>query len=48
MKDDRLSKSVIFSQLSRGKRKAGRPRLRLEDDIKKDLKEIGNLLGGRK
>ena len=41
MKDDRLPKIFLFVQPSRAKRKAGRPSLRWEDVIKKDLKEIG-------
>ena len=41
MKDDILSKIVLFGQPSRAKRKAGCPRLRLEDVIKKDLKKTG-------
>ena len=41
MKDDRLPKIVLFGQPSRAKRKAGRPRLGLEDVINKDLKEMG-------
>ncbi|XP_065584543.1 uncharacterized protein LOC136043555 [Artemia franciscana] len=41
MKDDRLPKIVLFGQPSRGKQKAGRPRLGREDVIKKDLKEMG-------
>jgi hypothetical protein len=41
MKDDRLPKIVLFDQLSRAKRKAGRPRLGRDDVIKKDLNEMG-------
>jgi hypothetical protein len=41
MKDDRLPKIVLFSQPSRAKWKAGRPRLGWEDVKKKDLKEMG-------
>jgi hypothetical protein len=41
MKDDRVPKIVLFGQPSRAKRKAGRPRLRWEDVIKKDSKEMG-------
>ena len=36
MKDDKLPKIVLFSQPSRAKRKAGRPRLGLKDVRKKD------------
>ena len=46
MKDDRLPK--VFGQPSRAKRKAGHPRLRWEDVIKKDLKEIGTSWEGVK
>ena len=38
MKDDRLSKIVLFGHPSGAKRKAGRPRLGWEDVINKDLK----------
>ena len=48
MRDDRLPKIVIFGQLSRAKRKAGRPRLGREDVIKKDLKEMGTSWEGLK
>ena len=41
MKDDRLPKTVLFSQLSRAKWKADRPRLGWEDVINKDLNEMG-------
>ena len=41
IKNDRLPKIVLFGQPSRAKREAGRPRLRWEDVIKKDLKKIG-------
>jgi len=40
VKDDRLPKIVLFSQLSRAKQKAGCPQLRWEDVIKEDLKGI--------
>ena len=40
MKNDRLPKIVLFSQLFRAKLKAGRPRLGWEDVINKDLKEM--------
>ena len=40
MKDDILPKIVLFCQPSRVKQRAGRPRLRWEDVIKKDLREI--------
>ena len=39
MKDDRLPKIVLFGQSSRAERKAGRPRLGLQDIRKIDLKE---------
>ena len=39
MKDVRLPKIVLFGQLSRDKREAGRPRLAWEVVIKKDLKK---------
>ena len=48
MKDDRLTNIVLFGQLSRAKRKAGRPRLGWEDVIKKDLKEMGTSWEGVK
>ena len=48
MKDDRLPKIVLFDQPFRAKRKAGRPRLGWEDVITKDLKEMGNFVGGCK
>jgi hypothetical protein len=48
MKDDRLPKIVLFSQPSRAKRKACRPRLGWEDVIKKDIKEMGTLWAGVK
>ena len=35
MSPDRLPKQVIYSQLSSGHRKRGRPRLRFKDTIKK-------------
>ena len=35
---DRLPKQVIYSQLSSGQRKRGRPRLRFKDTIKRNLK----------
>ena len=41
MKDDRLSKIVLFGQPSRAKPKKGRPRLGWEDVINKDLNETG-------
>ena len=40
MKDDRIPKIVLFDQPSMAERKADRPRLRGEDVIKKDLKEM--------
>ena len=39
MKNDRLSKIVFFGQTSRAKRKAGRPRLGLEDVLRKALEK---------
>ena len=47
IKDARLKKSVIFGQLSRTKRKAGRPH-RLEDVERKYLIEMGILWEGVK
>ena len=41
MKDDRLTKVVLFGQPSRTKRKAGRPRLGWENVAWKDLREMG-------
>ena len=41
MKDDRLPKTVLFTQPSRAKRKAGRPHLGWEDVTNKDFKEMG-------
>ena len=38
MSPDRLSKQVLYSQLSSGQRKRGRPRLRFKDTIKRNLK----------
>ena len=38
MSPDRLPKQVLYSQLSSGHRKIGRPRLRLKDTIKRNLK----------
>ena len=38
MSPDRLPKQVIYSQLSSGHRKRGRPRLRFKDTIKRNLK----------
>ncbi|KAK2171061.1 hypothetical protein NP493_1109g00079 [Ridgeia piscesae] len=35
---DRLPKQVLYSQLSSGHRKRGRPRLRFKDTIKRNLK----------
>ena len=43
-----MSKIVIFSQTSRSKRKAGRPRLGWENGRKKGLMEIGNSWEGVK
>ena len=48
MKDDRLQKIVLFDQSSGATRKAGRPRLGLEDIINKDLKEMGTSWEGVK
>ena len=38
MSQDRLSKQILYSQLSSGHRKRGRPRLRFKDTIKRNLK----------
>ena len=38
MSPDRLPKQVLYSQLSSGQRKRGRPRLRFKDIIKRNLK----------
>ena len=38
MSPDRLPKQIIYSQLSSGHRKRGRPRLRFKDTIKRNLK----------
>ena len=38
MSPDRLPKQVLYSQLSFGQRKRGRPRLRFKDTIKRNLK----------
>ena len=38
MSPDRLPKQVLYSQLSSGQRKRGRPRLRFKDTIKRHLK----------
>ncbi|KAK2176303.1 hypothetical protein NP493_672g01003 [Ridgeia piscesae] len=38
MSPDRLPKQVLYSQLSSGHRKRGRPRLRFNDTIKRSLK----------
>ncbi|KAK2165991.1 hypothetical protein NP493_1344g00063 [Ridgeia piscesae] len=35
---DRLPKQILYSQLSSGHRKKGRPRLRFKDTIKRNLK----------
>ena len=48
MKDDRLSKALLFCQSSRAEHKAGRPRLGWKDVIKKDLNEIGTSWEGVK
>ena len=47
MKEDRLSKIVLFSEPSNAKQKAGRLRLRW-DVIKKDTKEMGTSWEGVK
>ena len=39
MESDRLPKKVMYSQLSDGVRKRGRPRLRYKDTIKRNLKK---------
>ena len=38
MSPDRLPKQILYSQLSSGHRKSGRPRLRFKDTIKRNLK----------
>ena len=38
MSPDRLPKQIVYSQLSSGHRKKGRPRLRFKDAIKRNLK----------
>ena len=38
MSPDRLPKQILYSQLSSGQRKRGRPRLRFKDTIKRNLK----------
>ena len=38
MSPDRLPKQVLYSQLSSGHRRKGRPRLRFKDTIKRNLK----------
>ena len=38
MSPDRLPRQILYSQLSSGHRKRGRPHLRLEDNIKRNLK----------
>ena len=38
MSPDRLPKQILYSQLSSGHRKRGRPRLRFKDTIKRNLK----------
>ena len=38
MSSDRLPKQVLYSQMSSGHRKRGRPRLRFKDTIKRNLK----------
>ena len=40
MEDKRLPKQVLFSQLSSGSRKIGRPKLRYKDTIKRNLKDL--------
>ena len=45
MKDDRLSEIVLSSRV---KRKAGHPRVRREEFVKKELKKIGNSREGIK
>ena len=40
IKNDGLSKIALVGQLSRAKQKAGHPRKKLEDIVKKDLREI--------
>ena len=46
MKKDRLQKIVLFGQLSRIKRKAGRPRVGWDNIVRKDLREIGTSMEG--
>ena len=38
MSPDRLPKQVLYSQMSSGHRKRGRPRIRFKDTIKRNLK----------
>ncbi|KAK2186135.1 hypothetical protein NP493_212g01000 [Ridgeia piscesae] len=38
MSPDRLPKQILYSKLSSGHRKRGRPRLRFKDTIKRNLK----------
>ena len=38
MSPERLLKQILYSQLSSGHRKRGRPRLRFKDTIKRNLK----------
>ena len=38
MEPGRLPKQILYSQLTEGKRKKGRPRLRFKDTIKRNLK----------
>ena len=48
MKDDGLPNTVLIDQLSRAKRKAGRPWLNLEGVIRKYLRQMGTSWEGVK
>ena len=41
MEHHRIPKALLFSQLEKGKRSVGRPRLRYKDTLKYNLKECG-------
>ena len=44
MNDSRLPKAALYSQLTQGSRKPGRPSLRFADAIKKDLRSFNILV----
>ena len=48
MREDRLLRIVLFGQLSRAKRKGGRPQLGWEEVVMKDLREMGTSWEGVK